>query len=591
MTLRDYQEKAIDNVLESFQVHNSVMLQMPTGTGKTVVFSFFLKRWIENEGRGKRVLFLVHRKELVHQIMDHLKRIGLQPHHINGKVNSDHLSMFQVHVGTVQSLQNPSRLPKNLSLIVIDEAHHTPALSYRNILEAYKVNDKLKILGVTATPQRLSGENFQDLFEKLILSDPIKTFQEKGYLSWVRHFVTSLPDLTKITINAGDYAEKEAEKLMLSDDVMADLIESYEKYALGKKMIVFASSVKHSLEVANRYSKIGKKVAHIDGKTSAKLREELVGKFKIGDLDILCNVNVFTEGFDCPDVEVVQLARPTKSLTQYLQMVGRVMRPFPGKQYGLILDNARLFEEHGLCNQKFIWNWEGGKSINEKISYKALINFEEGVQLKSIQELKGLELVEVSDDETTNINFEISATNDILNSKKGFDTPKRAIIDYNLNGFTENYAHYDKALTLRIRQPAVAHPLLSINSEGRNRYTNRNWTSRELKEFNFQVLYLTLIDALTKMCYSYSGSISPVKSIKHTVVLNVGEFEIKLHNISNHFFIDLKNYHRMRAMREAEKLVDFSVPKPKTNQSVLNDIHPQFNQFIGFLYFGLHSIK
>lgn len=596
--LRSYQKQAIERVFKSFESNNSVMLQMPTGTGKTVVFTELVKRWLDTKGIGKRVLFVVHRSELVDQIMGHLSSLGIASHRIQGKIDKENLINFRVHVGTVQTLQNPDKLPENLSLIVIDEAHHTPAMSYRRIIDSYSKVNTLKVLGVTATPQRLSGENFSDLFDDLILSEPIKKFQELGFLSPTRHFVTSLPNLSELQLKMNDYDEGASEKLMLREDIMADLVDSYQQYAQGKKAIVFAVSVKHSMEIAKRFLAIGIKSAHIDGKTPAESRKNIVEKFKRGEIQILSNVNVFTEGFDCPDVEVVQLARPTKSLVMYLQMVGRVMRPFEGKQYGLILDNARLWQDHGLSNQKFNWNWQGNELNPEKKKLSAVKNEGEAIQKIKVKELKGLELVEVSDH--SNFDFEEEERTETLSRetlKLQNDSStgvRESLIKFQNKTLSQDFTYFKESISVRIRLNESYGFKIIIHSNNKTKVIHR-FSRRDSaliideRIFDFQEIYWELIDGITKMIYNTAFSANRKKRYKHDFVIRYGSLELKLLNISNQFFLEKDNYLLMKEYRSSIANIDFSLPRPKMGASPLKLIHAQFEDFEKFLFFATHK--
>lgn len=393
--LRDYQTKAINNILESFNDYDSVMLQMPTGTGKTTVFSELVKRWIREIKPNQRVLILVHRKELVDQAIERLKRSGVLSSRIQSGFKSDLIK--QVQVGMVQSMRKKERMPQNVSLIIIDEAHHTPASSYRSILENYQ-NKAVKILGVTATPCRTNGQGFTDIFQKLIVTDSIQTFINNGFLANIKHKSISLLDLANVRIKrmTNDYDERELDKIVRNKNIIADLVESYIKYANGKKAIVFTLNKDHSIDVVKRFNEKGISATYIDSDTDKEKRDKIVDLFKLGEYKVLCNVNIFTEGFDCPDIEVVQLARPTKSFSLYLQQVGRVMRPSSSKDYGLIIDNAGLFAEHGLVTRDILWSLKDGLLIKETNTGNSKSS-ELSRETQLPTEIKDLELVDVDD--------------------------------------------------------------------------------------------------------------------------------------------------------------------------------------------------
>ncbi len=227
MNLRDYQQQAIDNVMKAFETHDRVMLQMPTGTGKTEVFCEIIKK------QPNRKLILVHRKELVKQIHERLlKKCSLNASLILSGDEGYYNPNNQVQVASIATLmrRGSSYYPKNVSLIVVDEAHHAKAKTYQTILEHYK-NQSVKLLGVTATPCRLNGQGFSDNFDILVKSWSIKQFIEKDYLAGFKHWATSSPDFSKIKINkvTNDYNEHDLSLLMSEDKIMSDLIESYIK--------------------------------------------------------------------------------------------------------------------------------------------------------------------------------------------------------------------------------------------------------------------------------------------------------------------------------------------------------------------------
>jgi superfamily II DNA or RNA helicase len=585
--LRSYQKQAIERVFKSFESNNSVMLQMPTGTGKTVVFTELVKRWLGTKGIGKRVLFVVHRSELVDQITGHLSSLGIVSHRIQGKIDKENLINFRVHVGTVQTLQNADKLPENLSLIVIDEAHHTPAMSYRKIIDSYVKIKDLKVLGVTATPQRLSGENFADLFNDLILSEPIKRFQELGFLSPTRHFVTSLPNLSELQLKMNDYDEVAAEKLMLREDIMADLVDSYQQYAQGKKAIVFAVSVKHSMEIAKRFLAIGIKSAHIDGKTPSEIRKNIVEKFKLGEIQVLSNVNVFTEGFDCPDVEVVQLARPTKSLVMYLQMVGRVMRPFEGKQYGLILDNARLWQDHGLSNQKFYWNWNGNELNPERRKLEAVNSEGEGSQKLKVNELKGLELVEVSDESNIEYFDNLLRISEKSDNLPNFNTI--SLIDWidlwlekkmlPFNTLIRDDIHFK--VVERINEETVISNFVSSKRSKRTLSWSKEFNEIDQNSlFDVKNILKYIAKSLLQVYYLDRYGERVVKSWESDFIIKFENLELTIKRVQLEFSFNKEFCERIKEYREFVDKSNFQQSDFIANVDFLNKIHPQFSQYL-----------
>lgn len=352
--LRPYQKTGREQIYESWKSYKRVMFQMPTGTGKTTLFASIART---EYTEGNPVLIVVHRKELVEQIFDRLQdQFGITA----GLIMSGHPEdrNKSIQVASIQTLTR--RKHPEASLIIIDEAHHTKAETYRELWDIYPT---ARVLGVTATPVRLDGQGFDDLFDVLLQSNPIKDFIRQGHLSDLKYFATThqsdLPDLSRVTINQGDYDVGELSQVMRDDHLMANLVKSYLDHAQGKKTIVFAVDVSHSQSIVERYKLEGIEAEHIDAQTDKRTRKEIIERFRRGETLVLSNVDIVSEGFDVPDCDAVQLARPTKSLAKYLQQVGRCMRTATGKKCGIILDNAGLYFTHGSPKADRIWSLKG----------------------------------------------------------------------------------------------------------------------------------------------------------------------------------------------------------------------------------------
>lgn len=351
-TLRQYQREGIENIFSLWRKgKRSILFQMPTGTGKTVLFAEIVRMGFQQQ---RKILIVVHRIELVDQITRKLKSRGVEVGHIVAGKQSDYSRIVQV--ASIQTLSRREHPEANL--IIIDECHHAKAATYKKLWELYP---DAKFLGVTATPVRLSGEGFSDLFDELIVSMSILQFIEKGFLVKIKHHVGAKPRLEGVKVRHGDYVTSMLSGIMMDNSMMIDLIESYCQQTPGKSAIVFAVDVEHSQSIAERYREADVNAAHIDAKTPKAIREQILSDFRKGIIKVVSNVEIITEGFDFPECEVVQLARPTKSLALYLQMVGRVMRPAKGKTEGIVLDNAGLWLEHNLSVIDRTWSLEGLK--------------------------------------------------------------------------------------------------------------------------------------------------------------------------------------------------------------------------------------
>ena len=346
-TLRDYQQEMKLRLFKEWELHRSVMVQMPTGTGKTHLLAAIVREFLR--GSGSRVWIVAHRRELVEQIEETVSRHGMSKE--DGRVR----------VMSIQWLsRNRKHMDEEPDLIVIDEAHHALAETYRILWENYPEARKL---GMTATPCRLNGKGFTDLFDSLITSWTVAEFIGKGWLSsfdYVSIRANSreqrLIDSLKKRGADGDYQVKEMNEVLNRETSIGRLYESVERYACGKKGIVYAVSIAHARRIAACYSAHGLEAVAIDSRTPASERRELVEDFRRGKVKVLVNVDIFSEGFDCPDVEFVQLARPTLSLAKYLQQVGRGLRRSADKASCMLIDNVGLYRIFGLPTQR--WNWD-----------------------------------------------------------------------------------------------------------------------------------------------------------------------------------------------------------------------------------------
>ena len=441
--LFDYQEDMVKRVQEAFKHHDAVMVQMPTGTGKTYLLAAIVGLFLKEE-----VWVVAHRRELVSQIKDTLERFFPSLKSTSIKVTS--IQWLSRHYGEME--EKPG-------LIVIDEAHHALAETYAEVMNAYP---KAKKLGLTATPYRLNGKGFTDLFDTLLCSWSMEKFIAEGRLSLYDYYSIKPGSTDQLLMDSlqkrgadGDYQQKELNEVMDVKPSLERLCLTIKEYVSGKKGIVYAISIQHAEHIAEFYRENGIKAVAISSKTPSSLRKELIERFKssntsqyfsnhpvplskegststpspssseggdvtalrcseplrskvggaskpspeclsasaskeaseclsVGaskeaasstsslnstsdDIDVLVSVDLFSEGFDCPDVEFIQLARPTLSLAKYMQMVGRGLRVTEGKEYCVILDNVGLYKRFGLPSVDRDWQsmFEGRTSLED----------------------------------------------------------------------------------------------------------------------------------------------------------------------------------------------------------------------------------
>ena len=448
--LFDYQEDMKSRIEKALCLHRSVMAQMPTGTGKTYLLTAVIDSFVRANSKAK-VWIVAHRRELVSQIDETVRKF-----HSYSSATSSLLS--SVKAMSIQWLmKHYDEIEEEPGMIVIDEAHHALAKTYKEMWERFP---NAKFLGLTATPCRLNGKGFTDLFDVLVQSWGVPEFISKGRLATYDFVSIKSDGVTQRLIDSlqkrgadGDYQNKEMDMLLNKKPSIERLYRSLEEFGKDRKGIVYAINISHANAIAEFYREHGIAAVAIDSKTPSSLRKELIERFKAssntsqyfskthpssltlkggstafpkplspqgtGDvtalrcseplrskvggpskvspdcagwdrlgatclrpadgaadrladgaapIQVLVNVDIFSEGFDCPDVEFVQLARPTLSLAKYLQMVGRGLRVAKGKKNCLIIDNVGLYRVFGLPSQ--VWNWnamfEGKLKVGKK---------------------------------------------------------------------------------------------------------------------------------------------------------------------------------------------------------------------------------
>ena len=364
--LFDYQEDMKERIEKALRLHRSVMAQMPTGTGKTYLLTAVIDSFVSNNPMEK-VWIVAHRRELVSQIDETVRKF----HSYSASNTSSLLS--SVKAMSIQWLiRHYDEIEEEPGMIVIDEAHHALAKTYKGMWERFP---KAMFLGLTATPCRLNGKGFTDLFDVLVQSWSVPEFISKGRLATYDFVSIKSDGVTQRLIDSlqkrgadGDYQNKEMDMLLNKKPSIERLYRSLEEYGKDRKGIVYAINISHAQKITKLYQEHGVKAIAIDSKTPATERQQDIEAFKKGDIQVLVNVDIFSEGFDCPDVEFVQLARPTLSLAKYLQMVGRGLRVAKGKKNCVILDNVGLYRVFGLPSQ--VWNWnamfEGKQKVGKK---------------------------------------------------------------------------------------------------------------------------------------------------------------------------------------------------------------------------------
>lgn len=354
INLRPYQTQTISEIKEVFSKgFKSVLAVCPTGGGKTTIAAEMIRK--ANE-KGSHILFLAHRSELITQAHSRLREFGMYAGVIMGKHK---FKGDKINVASIQTLQRAKVLPK-ADLIFVDEAHHSSSDSIKKILSFYP---NAYIIGLTATPERLDGKPLSDIYkggivENVTINDLIKI----GFLvPPITYSGKQELNLDSIKSSMGDYNTEQLFNVFDKPELYRGVIEKYKEFSDHKKAIVFCVNIEHSIKTAEEFIKAGYKAAHLDGESSDLERKTTLEKFKKGEITILCNVNILTEGYDEPSIEVVILNRATQSLTLYFQMVGRGLRLFENKKKCIVLDFGKNWEKHRLVTAPREWGFEGRK--------------------------------------------------------------------------------------------------------------------------------------------------------------------------------------------------------------------------------------
>lgn len=367
MELRPYQETARQKVQEEWEEGKKrTLLVLPTGTGKTIVFSKIIEDRVK---KGERVLVIAHRGELLEQASDKLyKSTGLKT--ATEKAEQTSLgSFYRVVVGSVQTLQREKRLnqfpPEYFDTIVIDEAHHAISDGYQRVLQHF---EDANVLGVTATPDRGDMRNLGSYFESLAYEYSLPEAIKSGYLSPIKALTIPLKlDLSNVKQQAGDFSTKDLGTAL--DPYLEQIAEEMKKQCFNRKTVVFLPLVKTSQKFRDILNKHGFKAAEVNGESAD--REQVLKDYEEGKYNVLCNSMLLTEGWDCPSVDCVIVLRPTKVRALYSQMVGRGTRLAPGKKELLLLDFLWHTERHELCHPANLI------ATDEKVAKKMTENIEE----------------------------------------------------------------------------------------------------------------------------------------------------------------------------------------------------------------------
>lgn len=351
IALRPYQADIIAAASTALARNPRVLIQAPTGAGKTALAAHMVGG---AAAKGKRVVFLVHRTELLTQASAAFTRQGIDHGRIAaGEAFNPHHRVYVASIGTVA--RRLDRMPA-IDLAVVDECHHSAAASWSKVLDA--LNPRWTI-GLSATPCRLDGRGLDAHYDALVPGPAVADLIEAGFLSPFRVFAPTTLDMTGARTVAGDYNRKDAAAAADKPAIIGDVVAHYQRLVPGKRAVAFCVSIEHARHVAATFASAGIAAEAIDGGMMPAERAAALHRFERGQTLVLASVDLVSEGFDLPAIEAALLLRPTKSLSLYLQQVGRVLRPSPGKAEAIILDHVGSCAVHGFPDDARDWSLEG----------------------------------------------------------------------------------------------------------------------------------------------------------------------------------------------------------------------------------------
>lgn len=424
-SLHPYQNELVKKArAELAQGKHSVLLVSPAGSGKSVIIAEIARLATEKNGH---VLFMVHRKELIEQI--------------TGSFHTNEVQMENTTIMTVGRIVNRlDQLPKP-SLIITDETHHSLAKTYRDIYDYY---EDVPRLGFTASPWRMSGQGFTDVYESMVEGPQVEWLIDNNFLAPYKYYSVNLINEDKLKKSStGDYTKNSIDDA-IGGTIYGDVIQNYRKLADGKQAIVYCHSVDFSKEVAEAFRSEGIAAEHADAKTSKVEREKIMSDFRSGELKVLCNVDLISEGFNVPDCEVVILLRPTESLVLHIQQSMRSMRYKPNKR-AIIIDHVANYLKHGLPDTPRKWTLEERERKGNKKTDSDAIPIKQcpqcmSVMLSSISicecghefiaernmEVEEAELVEITKDFTLQANYIVTKSVDELSTMEELKAYRKA---------------------------------------------------------------------------------------------------------------------------------------------------------------------
>lgn len=358
--LRSYQLTALTRLDAALAAgRRAPLVVAPTGSGKTVLAAEIIRR------HGGRALFLAPRRELVHQTCNKLDEAGVSYGVL--LAGDSRMSLYRtVQVASIDTLlarvERRSRLAlPDFDLVLVDEAHLSITKTRLRLLARWPQATRV---GLTATPIRRDGRALGIVYDELIEVATPAELVASNFLVAARYFSVSTPDLSRVTTIAGDFHQGQLEQAMNRSTLVGDIVAHWLQHAGGRRTVVFATSIRHSVALANEFRGCGVAAEHVDATTPQDERDGIFQRFRSGDTQVLANCFLASYGFDLPKLDCIVLARPTKSLMMYLQMLGRGLRPAEGKTDCLVLDHAGNVHRHGFATDERAWTLDGSRALD-----------------------------------------------------------------------------------------------------------------------------------------------------------------------------------------------------------------------------------
>lgn len=374
ITLRPDQREYIDKLRLTMSKHKSILIQASCGYGKTLLAAYIAR---SASLKNNIVYFTVHRNQLIRQTQNTFNKFDIEHGIIASSYTLNYKYYANVQICSINTLKNRLHKYKIPKIVIIDECHFAVAAGWSKVIEFYR-SKGCWIIGLTASPWRMSGEGLEKHFEVMIKSKPIKWLIDNKHLSTYKIFSPPAKDISKVHVRMGDFVQSELEQEVDKKEIIGDMVTHWIKYANGKRTLGFAVSVKHSQHLAEIFNKNGIPAVHLDAETSQQDRNNYINQFADGEILIIFSCNLMCEGFDltaqigrdCP-VEAIILGRPTMSVALHTQQIGRGLRYKPDP--AVILDHANNVKRHGLPDDEIEWTLEG-KQKRKKNDVEESIN-------------------------------------------------------------------------------------------------------------------------------------------------------------------------------------------------------------------------